>query len=97
MPQCGGTGDLREPDETIHQITREIKDDVQSKTGLQFSEFTPINYRSQLVNGTNYFIKVRHAPDNHLHLRVHRSFQGAVTLSAFQLDKKLDDELAYFQ
>ncbi|XP_042906836.1 cystatin-A2 isoform X2 [Parasteatoda tepidariorum] len=82
MPMVGGTGDIREPDETVNQIIREtttqkspclgdyfsvdhdtkifllVKDEVQTKTGLQFEEFTPINYRSQLVNGTNYFIKV---------------------------------------
>ncbi|KAG8186290.1 hypothetical protein JTE90_004634 [Oedothorax gibbosus] len=97
MPKVGGTGDLREPDENVHQVTREVKDHVETKTGLQFEEFTPINYRSQLVNGTNYFIKVRHAPEQHLHLRVHRSFNGEVTLSAVQLDKKLEDELEYFQ
>lgn len=97
MPMPGGTGDVREADENIHEITRQIKDEVQSKTGLQFEEFIALKYRSQLVNGTNYFIKVRHAPSQHIHLRVHRSFQGEVTLSAFQLDKNLEDELAYFQ
>ncbi|GIY99825.1 cystatin domain-containing protein [Caerostris extrusa] len=97
MPKVGGVGDLREPDENVHQITRQVKDEVQAKTGLLFEEFVPVNYRSQLVNGTNYFIKVKHAPTQHLHLRVHRSFAGEVTLSAFQLDKKLDDELEYFQ
>ncbi|XP_035223309.1 cystatin-A2-like [Stegodyphus dumicola] len=93
----GGTGEVREPDENIHQITREIKNEVQSKTGLLFEEFVPLKYRSQLVNGTNYFIKVKYGPNQHMHLRVHRSFQGAVTLAAFQLDKTLEDELEYFQ
>ncbi|CAL1279850.1 unnamed protein product [Larinioides sclopetarius] len=97
MPMVGGTGDVKEPDENIHQITKQIKNEVQAKTGLLFDEFEPVKYKSQLVNGTNYFIKVKHAPTQHLHLRVHKSFAGEVTLSAFQLDKKLEDELEYFQ
>ncbi|GFT47768.1 hypothetical protein NPIL_358101 [Nephila pilipes] len=97
MPMVGGVGEIKEPDENIRQITRQVKDEVQSKTGLLFEEFEPIKYKSQLVNGTNYFIKVRHAPSQHIHVRVHRSFKGDVTLSAFQVDKNLEDELEYFQ
>ncbi|GFS43445.1 hypothetical protein TNIN_317391 [Trichonephila inaurata madagascariensis] len=97
MPMVGGVGETKEPDENIRQIARQVKDAVQSQTGLLFEEFEPIKYKSQLVNGTNYFIKVRHAPTQHLHLRVHRSFKGDVSLAAFQLEKKLEDELEYFQ
>ncbi|GBM62468.1 hypothetical protein AVEN_171477-1 [Araneus ventricosus] len=101
----GATGEVKEPDENIHQITKQVKNEVQSKTGLLFDEFEPVKYRSQLVNGTNYFIKVKLAPTQHLHLKVHKSvhsrvqenFGGDVILSAFQLNKKLDDELEYFQ
>ncbi|GBN96022.1 hypothetical protein AVEN_141555-1, partial [Araneus ventricosus] len=53
----GATGEVKEPDENIHQITKQVKNEVQAKTGLLFDEFEPVQYRSQIVNGTNYFIK----------------------------------------
>lgn len=79
-----------------------------------FTEFKPLTFKSQLVNGVNYFIKVRflwHSlateisnivfqvkvdGDEHLHVRVHKTFQGEVTLASVQEKKKLQDEISYF-
>nr|ACH48197.1 cell cycle-regulated histone H1-binding protein [Cyriopagopus schmidti] len=94
---CGGTGEVREPDENVKEICEKVREEVQAKSGKQFQEFTPVSFRSQLVNGTNYFIKVRGGGDEHLHLRVHKSFQGDLTLSSYQLSKTAEDELVYFQ
>jgi len=55
---------------------------------------------TQLVNGTNYFIKVKTGDDEAVHLRVWKGFQDA-DLSALQLHsikqgKSLGDALEYF-
>ena len=36
----------------------QVKDDVQAKAGKPFSKFDATHYATQVVAGTNYFIKV---------------------------------------
>lgn len=59
-----------------------------------------INRYFQLVNGTNYFIKVKTGDNEAVHVRVWKGFQDA-DLSALQLHsikqgKALSDPIEYF-
>ena len=36
-----------------------MREDVEGKAGKKFVEFVAIEYTTQLVAGTNYFVKVR--------------------------------------
>lgn len=92
----GGTSDVKIPDENVNQICQKMKSKVEEDVKETFDEFTPVHYKTQVVAGTNYFIKVRVNVDKHLHIRVHRSLQGEFTLAAVQQEKSLEDELKYF-
>nr|ACD12025.1 hypothetical protein [Isometrus maculatus] len=95
---CGGVNpDVKPADDVVVEIVEKVKDEVQTKTGRMFEKFEALLYRTQLVNGVNYFIKVAVGNDEHLHLRAHKSFQGEITLSAFQEAKNLEDEIVFFQ
>jgi len=96
-PVCGGTGASKVPDDETHKITLEIKPKVEEKTGHKYTTFTPVSTRTQLVNGVNHFIKVHIGDEKYLHLRVYKTFQGVTSLHGVQVDKKKDDELAYFE
>lgn len=37
--------------------TSQVRQEVETKAGRTFDEFTPLKYRTQLVNGVNYFVK----------------------------------------
>jgi hypothetical protein len=51
----------------------------------------------QLVNGVNYFIKVKVGGDEAVHVRAHKGFQDPhATLHSIQSDKKVSDDLEYF-
>ena len=57
-----------------------------------------VDYKTQIVNGINYFIKVD-AGSEHLHLRVFKpfAFKGdQPELHGVQLGKTLQDEVAHF-
>lgn len=77
--------------------TLQVRPDVEAELGQGFAEFTPVKYRTQLVNGTNYFIKVQVGSDQYVHVRAHKSFKGEVTFAAVQENKSLEDELEHFQ
>ncbi|CAN7989234.1 unnamed protein product [Ixodes hexagonus] len=75
----------------------QIRPEVESRAGKSFAEFTPLKYKTQVVNGVNYFIKVRVGDNQHIHVRAHKAFSGEVTFSAHQEDKSLEDEIVYIQ
>ena len=95
MPLVGGVGELKEPDEAVKSVLNDIRKEVEEKAGRAFSEFTPVHYKTQLVNGVNYFIKVKIEGEEHLHIRAHKSFQGETTLHSFQDKKTAQEEVTF--
>ncbi|XP_076368156.1 cystatin-B-like [Tachypleus tridentatus] len=94
--RCGGTSALKEVDDVAREICEKIREMIEEKAGKSFAEFTPVSYRSQIVNGVNYFIKVKVSEGDYLHVRAHKSFQEEVTLANYQEGKTHDDEIEYF-
>jgi len=37
----------------------QVRENVETKAGKKFADFVAIEYSTQLVAGTNYFVKVR--------------------------------------
>nr|XP_049573899.1 uncharacterized protein LOC125967162 isoform X1 [Syngnathus scovelli]XP_049573900.1 uncharacterized protein LOC125967162 isoform X1 [Syngnathus scovelli] len=55
---CGGLAQAINADEEIQEICDKVKSDAEKKTGKTFDVFIAKSYKSQLVAGINYFIKV---------------------------------------
>ncbi|XP_075551954.1 cystatin-A2-like [Dermacentor variabilis] len=96
-PRVGGLSqELKPADAQVQEVCEKVRSDVENKLGQNFEEFTPVNYRTQVVNGTNYFVKVRVGSDQYVHVRAYKSFQGDVTFAAVQENKSLEDEVEHF-
>ena len=65
------------------------------------TQLTPISSMTQVVAGTNYFIKAKIGEsEEYVHLRVYMRPGSAASdaqLSAIQVQKSADDELTYFE
>lgn len=98
MPLCGGLSDgVQDADATVQEICEKVRPEVEAKLGKTFSEFTPLKYRTQLVNGINYFIKVRVGGGQHIHVRAHKAFKGEISFYAVQENKTLADPIEHFE
>ncbi|KAH7948132.1 cystatin-B [Rhipicephalus sanguineus] len=98
MPLCGGLSEeVKDADDTVREICEKVRAEVEAKLEKCFPEFTPVKYRTQLVNGINYFVKVHVGDNQHIHVRAHKAFQGEITFSAVQEGKTLEDPLEHFQ
>ena len=78
------------------KIALEVKPQLEAKTGTFYSIYNPLQYATQVVAGTNYFIKVDIGNGQHVHLRVYKDLKGNLTLHSFQAGKASTDLLEYF-
>ncbi|XP_077924540.1 cystatin-B isoform X1 [Halichoerus grypus] len=76
-----------------------VKAQLEEQENKKYATFKAVEFRSQVVAGMNYFIKVQVDDDEFVHLRVFRSLpheNKPVALSSYQTNKARHDELAYF-
>ncbi|NXS56759.1 CYTA protein, partial [Brachypteracias leptosomus] len=77
----------------------QMKPQFESRENRTYGIFKAIAYRTQVVAGVNYFIKVQVSNTGYVHLRV---FQGLPSMNqgpdlvSFQTGKTRDDPLTYF-
>ncbi|GAA6214983.1 cystatin-B-like [Lates japonicus] len=96
---CGGLTDTAEANSEVQKIADTVKPYVEEKAGKKYDVFTAKLYRSQVVAGTNYFIKVHVGGDEHIHLRVWQKlpcYGGELELTAVQHNKSHHDPIEYF-
>ncbi|XP_077388432.1 cystatin-B-like [Festucalex cinctus] len=98
-PMTGRLSDVEKADEQIQKICDNVKSQAEKKTGKKYNLFIAKSYKTQIVAGTNYFIKVHVGGDDHVHIRVFQSLRHAgsnLELRDIQDSKTHDDPIEYF-
>ena len=93
MP-LGSLSELKQTDEEVNELVSKIKKDFE-ESNYKTNKFKALNYKIQIVNGTNFFIKIE-TDKEHVHLRVYKSLSGELDYNSSKLNKKMDDEIIYF-
>ncbi|XP_036301597.1 cystatin-B [Pipistrellus kuhlii] len=99
MIRCGGTSDTKPATDEIQAIADQVKSQLEEKVNKKYPTFKATEYKSQVVAGINYFIKVQVEDDDFVHIRVYRALpheNKALALSNYQTNKTKQDELTYF-
>ncbi|KAF7691693.1 cystatin-B-like [Silurus meridionalis] len=99
MDFCGGLSEVAKATAELQQICDEMKPHAEKKTGRNFDVFTAKLYKTQVVAGTNYFIKVHVGDKEFVHLRVYKMLPHAgekLELSGIQTHKSEQDPIEYF-
>nr|KAF6477364.1 cystatin B [Molossus molossus] len=55
---CGGCSDTRPATAEVQAITDKVKAQLEEKENKKYSTFKAVEFQTQVVAGTNYFIKV---------------------------------------
>ncbi|XP_051538486.1 cystatin-B-like [Myxocyprinus asiaticus] len=96
---CGGTSEAKDANEKVQKICDELKSHAEDKAGRKFDVFIAKSYKTQVVQGTNFFIKVHVGGDDFIHLRVFNSlpcYGDKLELHSLQTSKAHHDEIEYF-
>ena len=67
----GGPGAMKDATADIKDIANGMKERVEEALGETYTEFEAVKYTEQVVNGTNYNIKVKVGADKYIHMKVH--------------------------
>lgn len=97
----GGLDDEVPADDNIRKIVSSLQSHFKSKYPREFHRIEPVSYRSQVVAGMNYFVKVAvHEHDGakkFAHMRIYKPFRGELELTAVLPDVEEKSQLKYFQ
>ncbi|KAF2071715.1 hypothetical protein CYY_006976 [Polysphondylium violaceum] len=95
MTLPGGYSDTQSATPDVKTIAFQAKAATQTKLGKNYEKFKPISYRSQIVNGINYLIKVK-TNDGYIHIKVYKSFQGTIEFKGIQEGQTSTSEINPF-
>ncbi|XP_015754764.1 PREDICTED: cystatin-A-like [Acropora digitifera] len=98
MDRPGAYTEERKAAKEVQKICDQVKDQAEAKAGTTFDKFQAISYRSQVVAGTNYIIKVNvgDTPSNYVHLYVYEKLPcdgSALTVTNIKTGMKESDPL----
>jgi len=99
-PMSGGQTDERDGDAGAQEIANLVKPQVQAKLGANqpLSEYVVEKYRTQVVAGANYFLKIRIAPGKYIHAEVFKPLPYANAgpqLTGLEVDKTQQDKIGF--
>ncbi|XP_073233523.1 cystatin-A-like [Porites lutea] len=95
----GRLSPLKQADAKVQKICDQVKPQAEKMAGQEFPEFKATSYKTQVVAGINYFIKVLVGGPSYVHLRVFQSLPGdgsTLTLTAIKTGMTKDDPINYF-
>ena len=67
----GGPGAVQDADDQIKAIAKGMKGEAEKALGETYGEFEAVKFTKQIVNGTNYNIKVKVGGEKYVHIKVH--------------------------
>ncbi|XP_055965412.1 cystatin-A [Sorex fumeus] len=95
----GGLTEAKPATPEIQEIANEVKSQLEEKTNETYEEFKAVEYKTQVVAGVNYYIKIQVSEDVYIHIKVFKSLpqeNQTLKLTGYQTDKSKDDEITGF-
>ncbi|KAL5011053.1 hypothetical protein ScPMuIL_013358 [Solemya velum] len=75
-----------------------LRFDVEKAVGREFEEYEAVRFRTQVVVGMNYYVKMRVDNTDYIHIRIYvpPPRLGGSTLTAVRTGKTEQDPIEYF-
>jgi len=95
---CGGTGEAKEATAEVQELVNGLRAELEKEVSGNMApgNLEATHFKTQVVAGTNYFVRVRDTSGSHFHLRIYKHFSGTVQLSGVKTATE-EEELVYFE
>ncbi|CAN2387738.1 This is an intracellular thiol proteinase inhibitor [Pristimantis euphronides] len=100
MPIVGGLGCAKPATEAVQALCEQVKAEVEEKHKKKYPQFEAVEFKTQLVSGTNYFVKIRVGDEEYIHVCLYKTLPHAgdkLSLTATQTQKTKEEEIVHFQ
>ncbi|KAG2382615.1 hypothetical protein C9374_005195 [Naegleria lovaniensis] len=91
----GSIGNEHPADEEVKQVIDAVKGEVEQKLGKTLQKYEALKYATQVVAGTNYFVKVD-TGDDVVHLRIYVHFSGSKQLHGVKTGETATSPIQHF-
>jgi len=99
MKKVGGLSELKKKDDLVQKMIKELKDDIQKKLDKTIEQLDVDSYKTQIVAGTNYFIKVQINNEEFIIVKVFQDLphnQSKIELVSLKDKVDIDEHISYF-
>ncbi|XP_036599998.1 cystatin-A-like [Trichosurus vulpecula] len=96
----GGLSETKPATPEIQKIVDEVKSQLEQKTNEKYDCFEAVQYRSQVVAGSVYYVKVHIGCNRYVHLNIYEPLphrNERIKLSDYQTGKTKEDEITSFR
>jgi len=73
---AGGLSDANIVDEETFKFVVSLRSEVEQHVGHSFEEFKPVSFRTQVVSGLNYYVKIHVGGENYIHATIWKRHSG---------------------
>lgn len=94
--KCGGLSNVKEMTDDVKILALHVKPNIEDKEGVVFKKYVPISFKTQLVAGTNYFVKVLVDNNKCIHVRIYDNFIHNIVTYSTHVYREIQDEITYF-
>jgi cystatin-A/B len=88
----------KEIDDTVTHHVNTLRDEIESTLAKSYTTFILLKYKSQVVSGINYFIKIQVKEDSNecIHVRIYKDLQNNLSLHSIVENKTINDNIEWF-
>ena len=94
--RAGGVRPAQDATAEVQALVEGHKGDVEAQVGKPLEVFKAVSFTTQVVAGTNYFVKVDCGEEGHVHLKIWKQLDNSTELSAVQAGKGPEDAIGFF-
>ncbi|XP_043556909.1 cystatin-A1-like [Chiloscyllium plagiosum] len=96
---CGGTSSEKTVTPEVQQIAYSMKSEIEEKANRTYDVFVVKSFKTQIVAGINYFMKIHVGGDDYIHVKIYEDLpcrNSKKEVSDIKTNKLHTDDLVYF-
>ena len=99
MTTPGGLSNIKLEDDSVKELIKNIRNQLENKTTIKYDTVTVHSYKTQVVAGIIYYVKINIEGNNYVHLKIMQHLPHTDTapeLLNHLMNKTIDDEINFF-